>query len=381
MWSYFRSYVEILKSELDRLDFETFARIIDILLNAREMGKKIFIIGNGGSAATASHFVCDLSKGTAVQDPSFKRFRAFSLADNLSLLTAVGNDISYDHIFTEQLITYLDPGDVVIALSASGNSPNIVRAISFAKEVGATTIGLLGFGGGQAGKIVDYALVVGSRNYGISEDFHLIIEHILTQALKKILTKQKRRVIFLDRDGVINYKAPEHDYIRNWSQFRFFPTIFDALRDLQDMGYRFIVATNQRGIARGMVSIEDLEEIHRNMLERFQQEDIEIDAVYYCPHDHKEKCPCRKPNPGMFYKAQTELPYLIDFSASIVVGDSLTDIKAGKKLGARTAFIRNGNGELPITPKADFTAKDLRELVQLLKKVEHSSHQAPAYVS
>lgn len=381
MWSYFRSYVEILKSELDRLDFETFVRIIDILLVAREKGKKIFIIGNGGSAATASHFVCDLSKGTALQDPLFKRFRAFSLADNLSLLTAVGNDISYDHIFAEQLITYLDPGDVVIALSASGNSPNIVRAISFAKEAGATTIGLLGFGGGQAGKMVDYALVVGSKNYGISEDFHLIIEHILTQTLKKILSQQKKKVIFLDRDGVINYKAPEHDYIRNWSQFRFFPSVFEALRELQNMGYRFIVATNQRGIARGLLSEEDLEEIHRNMLERFQKEDIEIDAIYYCPHDHKEKCLCRKPNPGMFYKAQTELPYLIDFSRSIVVGDSPTDIKAGKKLGAQTAFIRNRNGDLSMALKADFTARDLRELVQLLKKAEPSHKEAPVYIS
>ena len=368
MDSYFRSYLETLKQELDNLNIVDVQVIIQEFLKVLSLDKQIFVIGNGGSASTASHFACDLAKGTVNNKfDNFKRFRVICLNDNIPMLTAIANDNSYQNIFVEQLINLLNPGDVVVAISASGNSPNILAAIEYARKVGAITIGLFGFGGGQASKMVDYQLTIQSKNYGISEDFHIIIEHIMTQMITKLLTKEIQPVVFLDRDGVINYKAAEHDYIKHWDEFQFYPDVFEALRTLKKMEYRLVIASNQRGIARGIFSIESLEEIHKNMLDKFRDEDIDIDKIFYCPHEYSDNCRCRKPALGMFYRAQNELPFLIDLPQSFVVGDSESDIRAGKNLGAETVFIKSGSNDV-LDIKPNFIVNNLLDFTTLLKE-------------
>jgi len=296
METYFRSYIEILKMELDRLDFYHIEQILDVILNARKNNQQIFIIGNGGSAATASHIACDLAKGTIdPKEDDFRRFRIISLTDNMALFTAIANDLTYDDVFVEQLKNLLNPNDIVIAITASGNSPNIIKAIRFAKQQGAVTIGVLGFSGGIANKLVDYQLTIASQNYGIAEDFHLIAGHIISQMLQKILKRESYPVVFLDRDGVINQKAAEHDYIKNWEEFRFIPGVFKGLKILQSLNFRLMVISNQRGIARRLFSESDLKDIHDRMLQEFRKDNIEIDKIYYCPHDLKDECSCRKP--------------------------------------------------------------------------------------
>ena len=209
--NYFNSYIQDLKATLDEIDYAAFEQVVHILLKAHQQDKQVFIIGNGGSASTASHFACDLAKGTVDFDKvGFRRFRAISLTDNMAFITAVGNDIHYDDIFSEQLKNYLNAGDVVIGISASGNSPNVVNALRYAKSSGATTVGLLGFTGGRAKDIVDVHLTVSSRNYGIAEDFHLIVQHIMTQIIRRLLKGEPKKVIFHDRDGVMNKKAQEN---------------------------------------------------------------------------------------------------------------------------------------------------------------------------
>ncbi len=368
MDSYFRSYIETLKQELDSLDSLSVQEIIQTFLTALSDDKQIFIMGNGGSAAAASHFACDLAKGTitSIKNNS-NRFRVICLNDNISVLTAIANDSSYQNIFVEQLKNILNPGDVVVLLSASGNSPNIIAAIEYTKKAGATTVGFFGFGGGQAVKMVDYQLTIHSKNYGISEDFHIIIEHIITQILKKVLSGELRPVVFLDRDGVINYKAPEHDYIKCWDDFKFYPDVFEALRSLNKMDYSIVIASNQRGVGRGLMSKESLEEIHNNMLDIFRAEKIEIDRIFYCPHEYSENCGCRKPALGMFYRAQNELPFLIDLPKSYVVGDSDSDIKAGKNLGTETVFVKNGSNKEPHI-KPNFVVNNLSDFVTLLNR-------------
>jgi D-sedoheptulose 7-phosphate isomerase len=157
------------------------------LREAFDAGKQIFIAGNGGSAATASHMACDLAKttlGKARQLPA-RRIRAIALTDNVPLLTAWGNDVSYDCVFAEQLRNLANPGDTLVLISASGNSPNIVEAAKAARELGLRTVGLLGFEGGAVRGMVERAVVVRSTHFGYIEDAHSVISHLITDTLKQ----------------------------------------------------------------------------------------------------------------------------------------------------------------------------------------------------
>ena len=178
-----REYLSGLRTVLDEVNTEDVTRVVETLLDAYRRGRTIFIIGNGGSASTASHMMCDLAKGCGVEGKP--RIKALSLTDNVSIMTAISNDISYEKVFTEQLRVFLEEGDVVLGITASGNSPNILDAIRYAKEHGATTIGFIGFGGGKLKALVDANVTVSSRNYGHVEDVHCILEHLVSQCLRQ----------------------------------------------------------------------------------------------------------------------------------------------------------------------------------------------------
>jgi len=175
---YARGYLDYLKDVLDKLDETSVAAFVDVLLKARDRGARVFFIGNGGSAVTASHFANDLSIGTR----SWKKpFRVLSLTDNTAVLTAIANDNGYEEIFVEQLKAQLEEGDVVVAISASGNSPNVVRAIEYANARGAVTVGLTGFDGGKLRKLSRLSLPTETKpgEYGPVEDVHLIVNHLI----------------------------------------------------------------------------------------------------------------------------------------------------------------------------------------------------------
>jgi D-sedoheptulose 7-phosphate isomerase len=162
---------------------EDVRRVVGALFDAWRWDKTVWIIGNGGSAATASHMMNDLCKCTLVEGQ--RRFRAIALTDNVPLMTAIANDIEYAEIFAEQLRTHLRSGDVVVALSGSGNSPNIVRAVAFAKEQGALTIGLCGMPGGALAKLADLRVIFPAGRIGQQEDGHLIFNHAIALALRE----------------------------------------------------------------------------------------------------------------------------------------------------------------------------------------------------
>jgi D-sedoheptulose 7-phosphate isomerase len=371
--NYFNSYIYNLKSTLDEIDFSAVEKVVRRLMKARQNDKQIFIIGNGGSASTASHFACDLGKGTVDYDASgFKRFRVMSLADNMAFISAVGNDISYDEIFSEQLRNYLNPGDVVIGISASGNSPNIVQAFHYARSIGATTVGLLGFTGGRAKKLSDIEITVSSKNYGIAEDFHLIIQHVMTQIIRRMLKKEEHKVIFLDRDGVINRKVANNRYVASWKDFEFMPGAMNTLRYFTDMGFKLVVLTNQQGIGKGVMSEKTLLEIHARMQQVLLNNGIAIEKIFYCPHLAELKCGCRKPAPGLFYRAQNELHFNIKREDSFFIGDSETDIQAGNCAGYKTIYIGEAktftNGYTPT-----HQAQNLSDVVSILRKIENTN--------
>ncbi|KHE91503.1 MAG: SIS domain-containing protein [Candidatus Scalindua rubra] len=176
------SYIKSLKYSLDKLNLDRVDQIVDILWSAYSDDKQVFIMGNGGSASTASHFACDLGKGTIVKGK--KRLRVICLNDNMALVTAFSNDISYADVFKEQLINLINPDDVVIAITASGNSSNILKAVEYAEENMAITIGLTGFNGGGLVPIVNECIIVSSENYGQIEDTHLVLGHVISQSIR-----------------------------------------------------------------------------------------------------------------------------------------------------------------------------------------------------
>ena len=178
-------YLATIQFALDHLAFEPISESLDLVYEAYQADRQIFIIGNGGSASTASHFANDLGKGPNL--PGVRRPRVMSLTDNVATMTAWSNDVSYDDVFVEQLKNWVNPGDVVIGISASGNSENVLRAIGHAKSVGGRTIGWCGFGGGKLSELADVSVIVKSDEYGPVEDVHLMINHIIcTEFWRKV---------------------------------------------------------------------------------------------------------------------------------------------------------------------------------------------------
>jgi len=177
-------YLAYLSDLLARLDVGVIEQIIGVFVEAGEQGKAIYFIGNGGSAATASHFANDIGIGTRA--PGAKPFKAISLVDNVAVMTALANDEGYANVFVRQLEGRLQPGDVVVALSVSGNSANVVEAVRYAKEVGALTIGCTGFDGGRLRPMVDVSLHVPTPKgeYGPVEDAFQILDHLIYSYLK-----------------------------------------------------------------------------------------------------------------------------------------------------------------------------------------------------
>ncbi len=176
-------YLRYLSEVLAGIDGAEIAGFIRTLTNARDRGSRVFFIGNGGSAATASHFANDLAIGTR---PARKPFRVTSLTDNVAVLTAIANDFGYDRIFVEQLKSEMQPGDVVVAISASGNSPNLLVAVEWANANGGVTVGLTGFDGGRLAALAQQKVHVPSNKgeYGPVEDAHMVLDHLVGNYLR-----------------------------------------------------------------------------------------------------------------------------------------------------------------------------------------------------
>lgn len=180
-----REYFETYQRVIGELPHGAIEQTIDELLRAYEERRCVFIFGNGGSAALASHFACDLGKGTIVANHSHKRFRVIALTDNVPLMTAWANDSCYERIFAEQLQNLVAPGDVAFAISGSGNSPNVLRALEIARAAHATTIGLTGFAGGKMKDACDICVILPSDNMQIIEDFHLSVTHAMFSVIRQ----------------------------------------------------------------------------------------------------------------------------------------------------------------------------------------------------
>ncbi len=185
-----QGYLQDLHTTLDMVPSSRIKQFIQVLKEARSHDRQVFAMGNGGSAATASHFVADLGKNTRVN--GLPHFRAFALTDNVASITAYANDEGYENIFSQQLAGYVRKNDVVIAISASGNSKNVLNAVALANAEGATTIGLTGFDGGKLASLVKLNIHIPCRRIEQVEDIHMMIEHMVVSALKEAAREVER---------------------------------------------------------------------------------------------------------------------------------------------------------------------------------------------
>lgn len=183
-----KHYFLDLEKIFDKLDHKQIEKMVGVIWKAYKKGNTIFFVGNGGSASTATHLAADIGKNTIKnhQDRKEKRFKTQALTDNPAWIMALGNDLSYEDIFLEQLKNFVKKGDVVVGISGSGNSGNVVKAIGYANKIGATTVGFLGFSGGKMLKMVDIAVLVPVDHYGYVEGVHSEIHHYLVEALKTL---------------------------------------------------------------------------------------------------------------------------------------------------------------------------------------------------
>lgn len=186
------NYLQDLKDTIDRIPVECIDQVIWILQDARNNHKQVFIMGNGGSASTASHFVCDLAKNT--RKNGWPNFRALGLTDNMAIMSAYANDEGYENVFAQQLNNLLQPGDVVIAISGSGNSPNVIKAVEFANSRGAITVGFTGLTGGRLKSLAQYVVYVPNQRMDQVEDIHLMLEHMICRALFEMDDVEKEQM-------------------------------------------------------------------------------------------------------------------------------------------------------------------------------------------
>ncbi len=179
-----RYFIE-LEQMVQAISLQQLQQVLQLLEETYYSGHRIFIMGNGGSAATASHFALDLAKNTIM--PGAPRLKAISLTDHVPLITAWSNDTAYEHIFAEQLANMIEPGDLVIGISTSGNSPNVINAIQLAKACKASTVGLLGAKGGKIKEMVDAYVLAPGQNIEQEEDAHLILAHVIMRHMRDVI--------------------------------------------------------------------------------------------------------------------------------------------------------------------------------------------------
>jgi D-sedoheptulose 7-phosphate isomerase len=199
------TYLLELQNTLKQLPTARIQEAIDLLVEARMERRQVFIMGNGGSASTASHFVCDLAKNT--RNPELPNFRVIGLTDNMAIFSALANDEGYENVFAQQLASFVEADDIVIGISASGNSANVLNAIELGNKVGARTIGMTGFDGGQLRKMVDIDIHIPSDCIEHVEDIHLMLEHLICKAIKEMDAGDTDDIL-VERVSPVSYPVP-----------------------------------------------------------------------------------------------------------------------------------------------------------------------------
>jgi D-sedoheptulose 7-phosphate isomerase len=363
-----QSFLAEAKEVIDRLDASRMEAAASLLSSVRALGGRLFILGVGGSAANASHAVNDFRKIAGIE--------AYAPTDNVSELTARVNDEGWSTVFESWLrVSRLRPNDLVLVFSVGGGdleknvSPNLVAALQYAKTVGSRILGIVGRDGGFTAKVADVCIVIPTVNPAHitphTEAFQAVVWHLLVShpAVKQQQTKWEstatggRPAVFLDRDGVLNRAVVRQGKPlppASLDELEILPGTASSLHDLKSHGFDLYVITNQPDVARGTLTREAVEAIHRQLASA-----LPIDAIFVCYHDDKNDCDCRKPRPGLILEAQRK--HNIDLGRSFFVGDRWRDIDAGHAAGCKTILIDYGYDERKSAQPPDAVVKSLRE--------------------
>jgi D-sedoheptulose 7-phosphate isomerase len=325
---------------------EDIKKLAEIIVDGYRKGNKVILFGNGGSAADAQHITAELV-GRFLKER--RGIPAISLTTNTSNLTSISNDYGFEEVYARQIEAIMNKGDIVIGITTSGESPNIIKGLEKARELGGYTVALTGKNGGKITNFAHLSIIVPFHMTPHIQEAHITIGHILCDLIEEALFPSKRVACFLDRDGTINI---DKGYVYKIEDLELIPGVIEALKLLQKK-YLLIVVTNQSGVERGYYTKEDVEKFHRYLYYILSKEGVYIDDFYYCPYLEGE---CRKPNPGMLLEAAKD--WNIDLKNSYMIGDKTSDIEAGKNAGCKTIII----GKEDIT--ADYSAKDLMEAVK-----------------
>jgi D,D-heptose 1,7-bisphosphate phosphatase len=342
---------------------ESAGKAAALVIGCYEQGGKVLACGNGGSAMEAQHLVAELVG-------KFERDRAslpaLALHQNPATLTAVANDYDYDYTFAHQVDALGNRGDVLIAISTSGNSENTVRAVLTAKEKGLATIGYLGEkSGGRLGALVDIPVVFEVSDTATVQAGHLVLTHAICGLVEEALFPNK--AVFLDRDGTL---IVNRHYGSDPDGIELLDGVLEGLLELRKAGYKLVLVSNQSGVARGYFDEVSVARMHDRLQRILDRHGAALDGLEYCPH-HPEgvvppyavECTCRKPAPGMLRRAARK--HSVNLSASWMVGDIEADVEAGRRAGARTVLV--GPETSPAPP--DFRAEDFTDAVRHILEV------------
>lgn len=305
----------------------TIEEVCKICIESMKNGGKVMFCGNGGSAADSQHLAAELVGRYKMNRPALN---SIALTTDTSILTAVGNDFGYDTIFERQVEGLGKKGDILIGLSTSGNSKNVLLAMEKAKQMGIKTVAMTGEKGGKMKDFADFSINVPSDTTNHIQEMHIAVGHIVCGFIEKALAP-KVKALFLDRDGTINL---DHGYTFEHEKIEFIDGIFELCKNAQKQGYKIIVITNQSGVDRGYYTLEQMNSCNDFIKDEFKKQGIEITDFYCCPYlEH----PDRKPLPGMFLKAKDR--YNIDMENSIAVGDKERDVEAALNAGVKNVYL------------------------------------------
>lgn len=295
-------------------------------------GKKVLICGNGGSAADAQHIAAEFVGRFVLER---RGLAAIALTTDTSILTAVGNDYGFDTVFERQVEALGQEGDILIGITTSGNSANVLSAIKKANSMGLVTVGLLGGSGGEAAHICDYSIVIKSKVTARIQESHILCGHIICGMVDELMTRNKvNKAVFLDRDNTITV---DRGYTHMVEDLEFIDGAVEALALLQNVGFKLVVVTNQSGVGRKLYSREEAKLFSDAMVEALKEQGVVISDVQMCTHTPEDYCFCRKPSPYMIdYAAET---LNIDIAQSYMLGDKISDVKCGENAGVKSSYL------------------------------------------
>ncbi|MDR1690254.1 MAG: HAD-IIIA family hydrolase [Candidatus Methanoplasma sp.] len=322
---------DLIMSELKRsskviseIDPAQIRKAADMIIESIKDGGQVIFMGNGGSSADAQHIAAEFSGRYLFDRPAMA---GISLS-NIAPVTAIGNDYSYDLVFHRQIDALCRKGDVVVGLSTSGNSRNVILAIEAAKRIGARTISFTGKGG-VLKDMVDLGVIIPTMETPRIQEGYLVACHSICGIVEREVYGKK--AVLVDRDDTLVKDVP---YCNDPDKLHLLPGVPKAIARLNDAGYIVIVITNQSGIARGIVDEDTLAKIHEKLIKEIEAGGGRIEDVFYCPHHPDDGCACRKPETQMGVDAISK--HGIDPNKSFMIGDHDKDIEFGRRLGLKT---------------------------------------------